>query len=69
MRILFDRNVEPRFINAIEQEPWTTTEHVDNHFSQTAPSAQTPAGPLAEAVAPPSAPLTVIYFFSSCAMM
>ena len=36
MRILFDRNVEPRFIQAIEQEPWTTVEHVDNHFSQTA---------------------------------
>ena len=39
MRILFDRNVEPRFIHAIDQESWTTTDHVDNHFSQTAPDS------------------------------
>jgi predicted nuclease of predicted toxin-antitoxin system len=36
MRILFDRNVEPKFIQAIDQEPWTTTDPVDNHFPQTA---------------------------------
>jgi uncharacterized protein with PIN domain len=39
MRILFDRNVEPRFIQAIDQEPWTTVDHVDNHFSSTTPDS------------------------------
>jgi hypothetical protein len=37
MRILFDRNVEPRYIDAIAATEWAVTERVDDHFAQTAP--------------------------------
>ncbi|MEF8887215.1 MAG: DUF5615 family PIN-like protein [Haloarculaceae archaeon] len=36
MNILFDRNTEPRYINAIATEPWANTEFADDHLSQTA---------------------------------
>jgi predicted nuclease of predicted toxin-antitoxin system len=39
MRLLFDRNVEPKYIEPLASESWTTTAHVDDHFSQTASDA------------------------------
>ena len=40
MRLLFDRNVEPKYIEPLASESWTTTMHVDEHFSQTAADAR-----------------------------
>ena len=39
MRILFDQNVEPKYIEALEREHWTTTDHCGNHFPDDAPDA------------------------------
>jgi predicted nuclease of predicted toxin-antitoxin system len=39
MRLLFDRNVEPRYIDCLADEGWTTIAHVDDHFPQTAADA------------------------------
>lgn len=36
MDILFDRNVEPRYQQALDREPWTTVDHCGNHFPQDA---------------------------------
>jgi len=36
MRIFFDRNVEPRYIQALEQKDWSYTAFADDHFSQSA---------------------------------
>jgi hypothetical protein len=36
MNILFDRNVEPKYIDAIASIPDVSTEHVDNHLPQDA---------------------------------
>lgn len=40
MRILFDRNVEPRYIEAIGEISGLTAERADDHFPQTAPDHQ-----------------------------
>jgi hypothetical protein len=37
MRILFDRNVEPRFVHAIESTPWATVTRSEDHFPPDAP--------------------------------
>lgn len=37
MRLFFDRSTEPRYVNALAQEPWTTTVWCDSRFPQTAP--------------------------------
>ena len=44
MRILFDRNVEPRYIDAIAATEWAVTERVDDHFAQTAPDRRVARG-------------------------
>lgn len=40
MDVLFDRNVEPRYQQALGREAWTILDHCDNHFSQTAPDTK-----------------------------
>lgn len=40
MDILFDRNVEPKYIDAIASIPGVATEHVDAHLPQDADESE-----------------------------
>ena len=40
MDIFFDRSTELRYIEALDSEPWATTESADDQFAQTAPDSR-----------------------------
>jgi hypothetical protein len=40
MDIFSDRSTEPRCIEALDSEPWATTEFADDQFAQTAPDSR-----------------------------
>jgi hypothetical protein len=40
MDIFVERSTEPRYIKALDSEPWTTTEFADDQFARTAPDSR-----------------------------